>query len=374
MLLMGDDGRVLVVNAAFFHLAESAEWLGQPGAPTDLAGMELRELLSRWQRTASFPPGELELLHCGLADVAAGVERFVRGQLNGMGAGASSLEWSVLRATREGTATAEGEKIPHSWPILLTVRDISAAKEAERLRNDLTNMMVHDLRSPLTSIISSLDLTFRGVIGGITTQQRDVLTIAHASAQRLLNMINLLLDISRLEGGHMPLELAEQAPQALVNAALVNLQLMAEERGVELRIKVGATCRVLADRELVLRVLQNLLDNALKFSPRGSAVSVAAARDSGLPGMMRFAVSDSGIGIKAQDLEQIFAKFGQVGNRRSAGSGLGLTFCKLVVEAHGGRIWVESEPGRGSSFYFTLPCAADVAPDARTPIAGSTTI
>lgn len=358
MLLVGDDGRVEVANSAFFHLAEAADWLSRPGAPADLADLAVRDLLWQWQTTSSFPAAELEQLHSGIAAVADGLEGYMVGQLNGMAPGASALEWSILRATPEGAADDADAGARRRWPILLTVRDITAAKEAERLRSDLTNMMVHDLRSPLSSIISSIDLIFRGVTGEVSRQQRDVLTIAYASTQKLLNMINLLLDISRLEGGRMPLDLSEIGPRELADAAFANMQVLAETKGVALRAELDGAPGILADKELVLRVLQNLLDNALKFSPKGSAVVLSAAAAPGDPGLVCLAVRDTGVGIKAQDLEQIFTKFGQAGNRRNAGSGLGLTFCKLVVETHGGRIWVESEPGQGSTFFFTLPAAS----------------
>lgn len=356
MLLVGDDGRVDVANGAFFHLAEAADWLSRPVAPGELADLPVRNLLWQWQTTASFPAVELEQLANGITAVADGAQSFVLGQLNGVAPGARALEWSVLRATREGDALAEDSAAtPRRWPLLLTVRDITAAKEAERLRNDLTNMMVHDLRSPLSSIVSSIDLIFRGVTGEVTRQQRDVLTIAYGSTQKLLNMINMLLDINRLEGGRMPMELAALKAHELAETAFSSMQVLADTRGVALRAELDKTPPILADRELILRVLQNLLDNALKFSPKGSAVVLAAAASPGDPGMVRFSVCDAGIGIRAEDLEQIFVKFGQAGNRRNSGSGLGLTFCKLVVETHGGRIWVESEPGQGSTFYFTLP-------------------
>ena len=353
MLLVGQAGRVEVANGAFLLLANAEAWPEQPATPAALATMALSDLLERWQATVNFSPVELDLLHGAVAGVANGSANFMLGQLNGAAPGARALEWSLLRAPREGSAASADD--PVSWPILLTVRDISAAKEAERLRSDLTNMMVHDLRSPLASIVSSIDLIFRGITGAVTLQQRDVLAIAHLSTQKLLNMINLLLDISRLEGGRMPIEQAPLTVRELSDTALTAMHVLAESRGVTLEPELAEAAEVFADRELVLRVLQNLLDNALKFSPKGSRVRLSASMDGG--GMVRFVVRDTGSGIRDSDLEQIFAKFGQSGNRRNSGSGLGLTFCKLVVETHGGRIWVESELGLGSSFFFTLPAA-----------------
>ncbi len=358
MLLVGDNGRVEVANNAFFHLANTSLWADKPA---DLAGMPISALLESWQAAASFLPSELEQLQSGIAAVADGLESFASGQLNGTQIGARALEWSVLRAAREGAGglSAGESDEPRRRPILITVRDITAAKETERLRADLTNMMVHDLRSPLTSIMSSIDLIFRGVTGSITPQQREVLTIAYASAENLLNMINLLLDISRLEGGSMPMERTALGVEALAARAVAHMGLLAQSKGINIETELaheGAS--VFADQELVLRVLQNLIDNALKFSPKGSTVALMVTCDPEHPDVVRFAVRDAGIGIKSSDLEKIFVKFGQVGNRRTPGSGLGLTFCKLVVETHGGRIWVESAPGQGSCFYFTLPRAA----------------
>jgi signal transduction histidine kinase len=237
------------------------------------------------------------------------------------------------------------------------VRDITAAKEAERLRQDLTNMMVHDLRSPLTSVITSIDMIFRGTAGEATQIQRDILSIAYASTQHLLDMVNLLLDISRLESGQMPLDCAPVELLPLVDRAIARMTIIAHKHSVKINVEASAEdLRVMADRDLILRVLQNLLDNALKFSPKGEQVLLRAERAE-TAGFVRVAVRDFGMGIKPHDMVKIFTKFGQAGNRRSSGSGLGLTFCKLVVEAHGGTIGVESILGEGSTFFFTLPVA-----------------
>ncbi|HMQ33853.1 MAG TPA: GAF domain-containing protein, partial [Chloroflexaceae bacterium] len=372
ILLVDDAGAVAVANGAFIGLAGADGWAEAASTPGDLAGLPVVPLLERWQAAEGFPPAELELLAGGVAAVADGREIFVRGQLNSALPSGRALEWTVLRATREGAgpldlpAPAEIRR----WPILLTARDITAAKETERLRNDLTNMMVHDLRSPLTSILTSIDMLFRGITGEVTNSQREILTIAYTSAQNVLNMVNLLLDISRLEGGRMPLERSALAVEGLVERAAGRMSVIARNKNIAIDVEVSpGAAYVFADGELVLRVLQNLLDNALKFSPKGGRVLLSAdvvpgqfappAEAEGAPFSMdagravRFAVRDSGVGIRPGDLEKIFLKFGQAGNRRNAGSGLGLTFCKLVAEAHGGTIWVESAPGSGSTFAFT---------------------
>jgi signal transduction histidine kinase len=219
---------------------------------------------------------------------------------------------------------------------------------------------------------------FRGIAGEVNPVQREILTIAYASTQHLLNMVNLLLDISRLEGGRMPLDRIPQTSSGLVRRAVSRMTIIAQSNSIAVEPSFADEAQmVYADGELVLRVLQNLLDNAIKFSPKGGRVEVAVTRyppealsspqlvaaagrasiSVDTQRLVCFAVRDYGKGIRPQDLEKIFQKFGQAGDRRTSGSGLGLTFCKLVVEAHGGRIWVESALGEGSCFYFTLPAA-----------------
>ncbi|MGB9632003.1 MAG: ATP-binding protein, partial [Chloroflexaceae bacterium] len=354
MLLVSETGRVAVVNGAFYHLAAVEKWAA---APDNLAGMPITDVLEQWQAAALFLPHESALLADGIAAVAGGRESFVSGQFNGVGPGARALEWSVLRVTHEGQpANREAAGTDPGWPILLTVRDITAAKAAERLRQDLASMMVHDLRSPLTSIITSIDMILRGVVGEIPEKQREILAICFASAQNLLNLISMLLDISRLEDGAMPVELSNIEVVPLVQRALETVSLIAQDKRITIETMCEpATPLVCADADLVLRVLQNLLDNAVKYSPSDQRVLLTVGPQG--PSLVRFSVKDNGIGIKESDLETIFAKFGQAGNQRHKGSGLGLTFCKLVVETHGGRIWVESAPHRGSTFHFTLPVA-----------------
>ncbi|MFV9503862.1 MAG: GAF domain-containing protein [Oscillochloridaceae bacterium umkhey_bin13] len=378
LLLVNSAGQIAVANSAFSQLAGCTHW----GAGyASLAKLELGQLLERWHQVAHFPPSELELLLSGTAAVAEGLEVYVRGELNGLSPGAPALEWSALRVTQANSPSDPlGLPTPaQRWPILLTIRDITALKETERLRSDLTNMMVHDLRSPLASIITSIDMILRGITGALNATQHEILGIAQASGQNLLNMVNLLLDISRLEGGYMPLERMPLHVDLLVQQALARLQLLAQGKGVQLQVRLAPDLpKVFADEELILRVLQNLLDNALKFSPRESMITlevkqvpvveapIAPAADEfplrfNQDWMVQITVCDCGIGIEPDDLEQIFTKFGQAGNRRRAGSGLGLTFCKLVVEAHGGQIGVQSRPGEGSRFFFSLPIIETVA-------------
>ncbi len=361
IMLITPDAHVAIANAALHQLCGLAPRMTQ--------NCTVEGFLSGWGQRASYPPDEWSALCEGLDAVMSGRQSFVSGELNEQSAHLRSVEWAALTALSSGAS---------SGGALLVLRDITDAKEAERLRQDLTNMIVHDLRSPLSSVMASIELLTRGISGQLNTSQHNVLEIAYASALQMLEMVNTLLDISRLEAGRMPLELQVCAVRPLVDRAAERLISLAQDRQITINVDVAPDLALVrADNELIVRVLQNLLGNALKFSGRGSTVQVRVfegpwsleiAAGNGhtpvgenngegyLPAgpAVTLAIRDQGIGIALKDQEKIFTKFGQVGERRG-GTGLGLTFCKLVVETHGGRIWVESMPGEGSTFFFTLP-------------------
>jgi signal transduction histidine kinase len=175
----------------------------------------------------------------------------------------------------------------------------------------------------------------------------------------MLNMVNLLLDISRLESRLMPLHRKVVYLPTLLERVLFYMGVMAQSRQIVIEQRLDPeACLIFADEDLLLRVLQNLIDNALKFSPNGSSIqlrSTIVVRDPTQAPVVCLVVKDEGIGIQPTDQQRIFDKFTQVGRRDATGSGLGLTFCKLVLEAHGGQIWVESAHEAGSSFFLTLP-------------------
>jgi K+-sensing histidine kinase KdpD len=349
IVLIEPDTRVAIANSAFHQLSRLA--------PPVTASAPIDDLLRAWEAVAVYPPEEWAGLRRGIEAVIAGRERFASGELNAAAPGVRSFEWAALTAHDSGDSRGGS---------LLVLRDISDAKAAEQLRLDLTNMIVHDLRSPLSSMMASIDLLVRGVPGTLNDTQRNVLNIASTSSLQMLDMVNLLLDISRLEDGRMPLEPTEVPVASLVDRAIGRLIQLARERQIAVQVDLPDHMpHVLVDSELIVRVFQNLIGNAIKFSSRLSTVLVRAcvADDPEPPGpnmpaqrYICLAVEDDGIGIALKDQERIFSKFGQVGERRG-GTGLGLNFCKLVVEAHGGRIWVRSAPGEGSTFCFILPVA-----------------
>ena len=222
----------------------------------------------------------------------------------------------------------------------------------QSLRDSLTHMIVHDLRSPLTGLCGFLEL-FRMEADRLSEDHRDYLRQCMDNAQALLTMINDLLDINRLESGKLPLDKAPCHIGDMLQKAVKMLGALAEDH----RISVNAPEEITVDcdRRIVTRVIMNLIGNALKFSPGDSQIIVDTAHGQDC---VRVSVHDSGCGIPEEYREKIFEKFGQVEareNRQKHSTGLGLTFCKLAIEAHGGAIGVDSKLGEGSTFWFTLP-------------------
>jgi NtrC-family two-component system sensor histidine kinase KinB len=256
---------------------------------------------------------------------------------------------------------------------VMVLHDITEEKELERMREDLIQMIVHDLRSPLTSIMGSLHLTRELMKRGVDTARLvKLLDLAAGSSTNLLGLVNSLLDISQLEAQRMQLEIKVMSLSDLVDGARKQVAPLALEDDITLQVDLPPGLPPVAvDEDLVTRVLVNLLDNAIKFSPRGSVVSVTAnggsaafafeeSLESTSQRYISVSVTDTGPGIPEEYREKIFEKFRRIEEQESRwgrGSGLGLTFCKLAVEAHGGRIWVESQMGQGSTFTFTLPIA-----------------
>ena len=229
----------------------------------------------------------------------------------------------------------------------------------EQLKADLTNMLVHDLRTPLTSYLSGL-MTLDS-LGDLNDVQREVLSMGVQGGHTLLSMINDLLDISKMEDGLLELALESLSAEEIVQAVLQQVQSLAQNKGLILETDIAPELPLLnADRDKLQRTLTNLLGNAFKFSKDGGTVTITirhAAQDN----TVLFAIHDTGEGIPPEDYERIFEKFGQVASRKEGhlhSSGLGLTLCKMVVEMHGGHIWVESELGKGSTFQFTMPIAS----------------
>ena len=231
---------------------------------------------------------------------------------------------------------------------------LEALRRLETLRDSLVHMVVHDLRSPLAAISACLEV----IKWDAEEQHRqelaaDVETALHAT-RTIIRLVNSVLDVSKMEGAEMRLRLVPADIAAVARESVDELESLVGTRQL-VREWPEDPVMAIVDRDVVSRVLQNLLGNALKFTPATGAITVEVEANDD---MVRVAVSDTGPGIPREYRERVFEKFGQVdavlrGQRFS--TGLGLTFCRLAVEAHGGRIGVDSEVGRGSTFWFVLP-------------------
>ena len=236
-------------------------------------------------------------------------------------------------------------------------------QELEKMRDDLTHMIVHDLRTPLSSLIVGLQLMQD--LAPIADAQKECYDIAVRGSERLLNLINDLLDISKMESGTFELELAPLGVPTLLESSIEQISSSARDKQIALGQEVGAhSALLIADEDKLRRVIVNLLGNAIKFTPANGTITVSANRHvQEEESSLLFSVSDTGEGIPEESFARIFEKFGQVESRRSGrrmSTGLGLTFCKMAVEAHGGRIWVESVLGEGTTFFFSIPLREEV--------------
>ena len=231
-------------------------------------------------------------------------------------------------------------------------RDISERLALEESRSDLISMIVHDLRSPLGNIISSLDV-LQTTMPGDDEVVGPVLAIAFRSSQRLSRLIDSLLDLRRLEAGQAVLRKEPASVNALIAEAADQVHPLAEGKAIHLRMDVPPRLPVLnLDVDMIRRVLINLMENAVKYSETAGTIAVSARVDERI---VTIGVKDTGPGIPKAEQGRIFQKFTRLQQSGPKGLGLGLAFCKLAVEAHGGRIWVESESGQGATFLFTLP-------------------
>jgi signal transduction histidine kinase len=243
---------------------------------------------------------------------------------------------------------------------------VEAARRAVTARDDLMGVLAHDLRNPLGAISTKAAVVREAAASEVLREQAD--SIANI-AMRMEYLIRSILDVTVVEAGRFSVEQQEVDAEDLLREIVEMFGFVASSKGVALERRGASGVRVFADRERILQVLSNLVGNALKFTPPRGRVTLSLER---VAGAVRFSVSDTGAGIPAAEQERIFDRFWTRDRATSRGTGLGLFIAKAIVEAHGGKIWVDSAPGQGSTFRFTLPPpeAGRVSEPATTPIAG----
>ena len=238
--------------------------------------------------------------------------------------------------------------------------EIEERNRAEKTLADFTAMVVHDLRSPLSNVVSIAESLQDGLFGQVNEQQNKWLWKIETNCKSLIEHVSDFLDLSKIEAGHIELVKKPVDLKALIQEILVEHSIQADKRQISLRNKIDRELPTIwLDPRRVNQVLSNLLNNALKFSDDGGDIEVGAGRGSG--NEINVWVKDAGIGIDSDEIGQIFEKYHQVSSGRNSGhkgTGLGLVICKKIVEAHGGRIWAESQKGKGATFFFSLPVNA----------------
>lgn len=264
------------------------------------------------------------------------------------------------------------------------IRDISALKALEQEKEDFVSMLSHDLKAPITAVVGSVDLVREGRLGPVNPDQREYLESSMESCAEMVEMIDTLLGVHKFEAGKMLMHFKEEIPRQLIQRTLGRFLPVAKRAQVNLHAEIADDLPAIsADRATFSRLLGNLISNALKFTPEAGEIEIAAElvadpakiqqRIPGsyqqglvenLPPLLQITVRDTGEGIPEESLEGIFDRFVQARNRRtgkSSGTGLGLTFCRKVMDAHKGYIWAESVIGQGSLFIMLFPVITEAA-------------
>lgn len=336
VLVLDRNGRVLLVNEALRQILQLpdtsvpdktiVQFLRPSRGPQIVTRKDLRATLDQWQ-----------------SGITMGVLQTTDGR---------SCEWRLMPLLDIGT----------SGGYVISIRDISERLELERLRDTMIGMLVHDLRTPLTSLIAGLDMF------DIYQEMKDyvsanaMITQTRYSANRLLKQINMILDVRKMQAGRMDIVCEPNDIHLVARMAVRELQPLAVDSSQSLVVEVANDVPVLFfDTNLIQRTLENMIGNAIKFTPRQGTITISARRVPSQP-WVEIEVCDTGPGVPPGMKAAIFEEYGQAHQaKRRGGTGLGLTFCRLVVTAHSGQIGVRDAPGGGSIFWFTLPISADMS-------------
>jgi len=245
---------------------------------------------------------------------------------------------------------------------LMMLNDYTSIKRMEKARQELISDVSHELRTPITSVKALVETLLDGAMSD-REMANSFLESANSELDRLAKLVSELLELSRIESGEMSFQFRQQDINAIMQKAADRFRLQLDKVGLELEIDVPSSLPVIADAERIEEVMTNLLTNSLNFTPAPGKITIKARRDDAF---IAISVADTGEGIPPSDLPHIFERFYKADKSRgSQGSGLGLSICKHIIQAHGGKMWAESVEGKGSTFSFTLPLASPSMVDAR---------
>ena len=333
-ILVCDDGGVVV-----FANPAARRFFGQYGSPPE--GQPLAQCLSIFK-----PEGRRELqnhlhtLRTALPDAAEHPEIILETETQVV---------SVHTAAMPPAASAR-----NLW-LVLVLRDVTRPFQATKSKSDFVSMVSHELRTPMTSIKGYISLLRQGIAGPLLPKQENFLDIVQRNVDRMTTLINDLLDVSRIEAGKIQLDIQETRIADLAKRVVETMQVNANQKGLILTLDIPPNLPpVKTDWRRITQVFTNLIGNAIAYTPSGE-VRVSVQK---VPDAVQVSVQDTGIGIAPEDMNHIFERFYRAENevvRAVGGTGLGLPIVKSFVEMHGGRIWVESTPGEGSTFTFILP-------------------
>jgi len=293
--------------------------------------------------------------------------------LSRLGASQGALEHGLIRELsakrRDGEAfpvdVALGAmELPTGLHVVAVVRDISERRRMEQMKDEFVSTVSHELRTPLTSIAGSLGLLAGGAAGALPDKAARLIGIAQANSQRLVRLINDILDIEKIQSGKLQLDLRPLDLRDIAERSIEGMRGFADNLGVRIALDPGASAQVRGDADRLIQVVTNMLSNACKFSPTGGEVAVSVNPETRIA---RLSVIDHGPGIPDGFRSQIFTKFAQADgsdSRAKGGTGLGLAIAREIAERHGGRLWFESAPGEGATFHLDLPLIAGQTSDA----------
>ncbi len=253
----------------------------------------------------------------------------------------------------------------HAAIAIANARLYEEVKRANEAKSEFVSIVSHELKTPMTSMKGYTDLLIKGAGGPLSDLQRQFLNTVRSNVDRMGDLVSKLLDLSRIETGRLKLDIRPVSMNEIVEETLRTTQRQIEEKQQALDVAVPQDLpRVMGDRASLIQIMTNLISNAYKYTPAGGHIAISAQPTAnGSPGFVMCAVKDSGIGISEEDQAKLFTKFFRSGDpavREASGTGLGLVITKSLIELHGGKIWVESQLGKGTTFAFTVPVANNV--------------